>query len=76
VLPIKRQSSQVPERVIIVTLSYGMGLGLHQLRVLLSGTQLETPIAHFPGSPRSQSMDTVHHEAGVDLNLDRVGTKL
>ena len=53
-----------------------MGLGLHQLRVLLSSTQLETPIAHFPGSPRSQSMDTIHHEAGVGLNLDEVGTKL
>jgi hypothetical protein len=53
-----------------------MGLGLKQLRVLLSSIQLETPIVHFPGSPRSQSMDTIHHEAGVDLNLDEVGTKL
>jgi hypothetical protein len=46
------------------------------VEVLLSSTQLETPTAHFPGRPRSQSMYTIHHDTGDYLSLDEFGTEL
>ena len=53
-----------------------MGLGHHQLRIPLSSTQLKTPIAHFPGSLRSQSMDTIQRDTGDVLNLFHMETSI
>lgn len=61
---------------IIVSISYGARC-LPFERVRLSSTQLETPITHYAGRLRSQSMDTIHrHTISEGLNLDVVGTKL